>query len=67
MGALAAWEPLEVVDLAIAAGVDLLLYVITPVTPEALVDHLAGRLERGEIARERIDESVMRLLRLPAA
>ena len=50
-----------------AAGVDLLLYVITPVTPEALVEHLAGRVARGEIAPERIDESVMRLLRLPAA
>jgi beta-N-acetylhexosaminidase len=66
MGALAAWDPLQIVDLALAAGDDLLLYVIAPDAPETLVDHLAGRVERGEIAPERVRESVARLLRLRA-
>jgi beta-N-acetylhexosaminidase len=62
MGALASWGPLEVVDLAVAAGVDLLLFVILGVAPEALVDHLAQRIEAGEVAMDRIAASVSRLL-----
>ena len=64
MGALAAWEPLEIVDLAVAAGNDLLLYVIPNAEPETLVDHLAARVATGEIPAERIAASVSRLLRM---
>ncbi len=62
MGALAAWEPLEIVDLAVTAGNDLLLYVILNAEPAELVDHLAARVENGEIPPARVAESVMRLL-----
>lgn len=64
MGALGAWGPLEVVDLAVAAGNDLLLFVILHAGPEVLIDHLAGRVERGEISAERVRQSVARLLRM---
>jgi beta-N-acetylhexosaminidase len=64
MGALDAWDPLEIVDLAVAAGNDLLLYVILDSEPEALVDHLAARVERGEMSPERVTQSVERLLRM---
>jgi beta-N-acetylhexosaminidase len=64
MGALDAWGALEVVDLAVAAGNDLLLFVILHAAPGALIDHLAGRVERGEIPAERLSQSVARLLRM---
>jgi beta-N-acetylhexosaminidase len=64
MGALAAWTPFEIVDLTVAAGSDLLLFVITAVDPEALVDHLTSRIERDEIPIERVAASVARLLRM---
>ena len=64
MGALAAWTPFEIVDLAMAAGNDLLLFVITGVEPEALVDHHVGRVERGEIPAAQVTASVGRLLRM---
>lgn len=64
MGALGAWGPLEVVDLAVAAGNDLLLFVILHAGPAVLIDHLAGRVERGEIPAERVRQSVARLLRM---
>lgn len=64
MGALGAWGPLEVLDLAVAAGTDLLLFVILHAGPEALIDHLAGRVQSGAIASERIELSVSRLLRM---
>jgi beta-N-acetylhexosaminidase len=64
MGALASWTPFEIVDLAMAAGNDLLLFVITGVEPEALVDHLVARVERGEIPAEQVTASVGRLLRM---
>lgn len=64
MGALAAWTPFDIVDLAVAAGNDLLLFVITHVEPEALVDHLASRIESGEIPIERVAASVGRVLRM---
>ena len=64
MGALASWTPFEIVDLAVAAGNDLLLFVVTSAEPEALVDHLAERVEHGEIPAERVSVSVGRLLRM---
>jgi beta-N-acetylhexosaminidase len=67
MGALATWTPIEIVDLAVAAGNDLLLFVVTNVEPEALVDHLAARVESGEVTAERVAASVGRLLRMQLA
>jgi len=64
MGALAEWGAFEIIDLAVAAGVDLLLYVGLPDAPDSLVAHLAERVERGSIAPERIAASVERLLRM---
>jgi beta-N-acetylhexosaminidase len=64
MGALASWTPFEIVDLAVAAGNDLLLFVVTSAEPEALVDHLVIRVERGEIPAEQVTASVGRLLRM---
>lgn len=64
MGALAAWEPLQAIDLAVNAGVDLLLYVILPDDAATLVDHLASRAARGEIASDRVTASVRRLLQM---
>ena len=62
MGALATWTPFEIVDLAVAAGNDLLLFVVTDAEPAALVDHLAARVDRGDIPPERVIASVSRLL-----
>jgi beta-N-acetylhexosaminidase len=64
MGALATWTPFQIVDLAVAAGNDLLLFVVTAAEPAALVDHLAAMVESGEISPERIAASVARLLRM---
>jgi beta-N-acetylhexosaminidase len=64
MGALAAWTPFQIVDLAVAAGNDLLLFVVTAVEPAALVDHLAVRIESGEVPPERVAASVGKLVRL---
>jgi beta-N-acetylhexosaminidase len=64
MGALAAWDPFEVIDLAVEAEVDLLLYVVRPDTPEALVGHLASRIEREVFSIERVTSSVRLLAAL---
>lgn len=67
MGALSAWGALEVVELAVAAGVDMLLYVTPPLPPADLVAHLATLVETGAIARDRIDASARRILALKTA
>ena len=59
-----AWNPFEIVDLAVAAGVDLLLFVITDAELAALVDHLAARIEGGDVPPERVTGSVSRVLRM---
>lgn len=64
MGALAAWTPFQIVDLAVAAGDDLLLFVVTSAEPAALVDHLAAMIERGNVSPERVAASVSRVLRM---
>jgi beta-N-acetylhexosaminidase len=64
MGALATWTPFQIVDLAVAAGNDLLLFVVTAAEPAALVDHLAAMVERGDVSSERVAASVGRLLRM---
>jgi beta-N-acetylhexosaminidase len=67
MGALGAWQPLEIIDMAVAAGVDLLLYVDLPDSPDALVDHVVSRVEQGEISEERIVESARRIIAMQVA
>lgn len=67
MGALSAWQPLEIVDMAIAAGVDLLLYVDLPYSPGTLVDHVVSRVAKGEISDERITESARRIAAMQLA
>lgn len=62
MGALSAWTGTEVVDLAVAAGMDMLLYAMPPQPPAELIDHLVARVESGEVPETRIDDSVRRLL-----
>lgn len=62
MGALSAWEANEIVDLAIAAGTDLLLFVVTSAAPEELIDHVAQRVDEGAIPAQRIQSSLRRLL-----
>ena len=64
MGALGAWNPFEVIDLAVNAGVDVLLYVVLPADADSLVDHLASRVARGDIASDRVLSSVRRLLHM---
>jgi beta-N-acetylhexosaminidase len=64
MDALAAIDPFAVVDRAIAAGVDLLLYATPPVDPQELIAHLRRRVDAGEVPPERIDASLRRLLRV---
>jgi beta-N-acetylhexosaminidase len=67
MGALSAWQPLEIIDMAIAAGVDLLLYVDVPDDPEVLVDHVVSQVALGEISEERITESARRIIAMQLA
>ena len=67
MGALDNWQPLEIVDLAMAAGVDLLLYVDLPDEPDALVDHVVSRVAQGEISEARILESARRIVAMQLA
>ena len=64
MGALAPRDPFEVIDLAVTAGVDLLLYVVLPDDADMLVDHLAFRVARGDVASDRVTSSVRRLLQM---
>lgn len=67
MGALNAWQPLEVVEMAISAGVDLLLYVDLPDAPQALVNHVVGLVRQGAIGEERIRESARRIVAMQLA
>jgi beta-N-acetylhexosaminidase len=64
MGALADFGALEVVELAVAAGVDLLVYVTPALPPADLIGYLAGLVESGAVPASRIDASVRRLLAL---
>lgn len=64
MGALADWDGFEIVDMAVTAGVDLLLYVGVPAAPEELVAHLQGRMEEGAISRDAVMESARRILEM---
>jgi beta-N-acetylhexosaminidase len=64
MAALGDYGALEVVDRAVAAGVDLLVYVTPAVAAAELIGHLVGRVEAGDVSEERIEGSVRRLWRV---
>jgi beta-N-acetylhexosaminidase len=63
MGALSGMDPLHVLDMAVAAGVDVFLYTMPPLPWATLVDHLAKRVRDGDVSEKRIDASVRRILR----
>lgn len=64
MGALSSFDPYDVLDRAIDAGADMLIYVFPPVPVEDLVNHLVERVESGDLSQERIAESVARIHKL---
>jgi len=67
------FAPLDVVRMAIEAGVDLFLMPVTVTDAESLaaleqwIDDVAALAESGEIDMSRIDESVLRILRMKEA
>ncbi len=61
MGALGDWSSGEMAVLAVQAGVDLLL---CPGDPAEALRALSKAVKEGELSRERIDESVLRILRM---
>jgi len=66
MRALERFEPFDVLDRAIDAGMDMLLYTKTPASWQEMVDHVVRRVRNGEVSRKRIDASVRRILGLKA-
>jgi beta-N-acetylhexosaminidase len=67
MGALAGRDPFDIVDQAIAAGVDALTWATGTVPQADLVRHLIHRVEKGKVPEKRVDASVRRMLRLKVA
>jgi beta-N-acetylhexosaminidase len=63
MGALGGMDPIQVLDRAVDAGMDMLLYTLTALPPLKLVEHVANRVHSDDVARKRIDASVRRILR----
>jgi beta-N-acetylhexosaminidase len=64
MDALSGFDPFTVVDLAVAAGLDCLLYVTPDVPVSDLIAHLVQQVETSAVPLFRIDDSVRRLLKL---
>jgi beta-N-acetylhexosaminidase len=64
MGALSQWSAVDVVDLALDAGADLLLFVVLAQEPATLVDHLVARMESDAAVADRVAASVTRLVRM---
>lgn len=64
MAAVADRDPFAIVDWAIAAGVDWLLFGSHAVPVSDLIAYLQDQVASGTVAETRIDESVRRLLRL---
>ena len=64
MGALSGMDPYSVLDRAIDAGMDMLLYTKTPAGWQRMIDHVEKRVRAGDVDRKRIDASVRRILRL---
>jgi beta-N-acetylhexosaminidase len=62
MGALRSIDPFKVVDRAVHAGVDLLLYASLPAPIDDLVMHLYRRIKANPALEKRIDDSLRRIL-----
>jgi beta-N-acetylhexosaminidase len=63
MGALAGIAPFDVLDRAVDAGMDILLYTVPPTSWDALIDHVAKRVRYGDVSKKRIDATVKRIIR----
>lgn len=64
MGALADWDPLDLVSQAIDAGIDMMLYGSPPVGWDALVDHVVGMISDGLVKRQDINRRVEKIVAL---
>ncbi len=62
MGALGAWSAYELADMAVDAGLDLLMWTSAGAAFGDLIAHLSNRVAKGELSEDRIDESVRRIL-----
>ncbi len=61
MGALSAYDPYDVVDLALMAGIDQVLYVTPAVPVENLIQHVVQAVEAGRLPESRLDASIARI------
>jgi beta-N-acetylhexosaminidase len=64
MGALADYDPLDVVDLAVDAGVDVLLYAAPPVPWSDLIRHVKQRVDKGILARDEVNWRAQKIVEL---
>jgi len=64
MGALAEYDPMDVIDLAIDAGIDILLYAKPPAPWDVLVRHVEGQVRRGVISRTAVNLRARRVVEL---
>jgi beta-N-acetylhexosaminidase len=64
MGALADWDPLNLVSQAIDAGIDIMLYGSPPVGWDALIDHVVGMISDGLVDRQDINGRVEKIVAL---
>ena len=64
MGALAEYDPFDVIDLAIDAGVDILLYAKPPASWDVLIRHVEGQVRRGVLSRTDVNLRARRVVEL---
>lgn len=64
MGALAEYDPMDVIDLAIDAGIDILLYAKPPASWDVLIRHVEGQVRRGVISRTAVNLRARRIVEL---
>lgn len=64
MGALAEYDPMDVIDLALDAGIDILLYAKPPAPWDDLIRHVEGQVRRGVISRAAVNLRAQRVVEL---
>ncbi len=62
MGALQSYSPYELIELSIAAGMDMVMYTASPVPFTDLISHVKDRVLAGELSEDQINASVRRIL-----
>jgi len=62
MGALTNYTPYELVELSIAAGMDMVMYTSSPVPFTELIAYAADRVRTGALSEDEINASVRRIL-----